>query len=100
MTASNTSIYSVQRIRCCKHPRTVNIPQAELVAYLNKFINWEGNLEPDMIIETDTSMLQCCVSMRTGVFWSQMENQNHINYLELMAATFVVKSFAKLTKKC
>ena len=57
--------------------------------------------EPDMVIETDASMMgwgAVCAGVRTGGLWSQSENRNHINYLELLAATFAVKSFAKLTK--
>ena len=57
--------------------------------------------EPDMTIETDASMLgwgAVCAGVRTGGLWSQVENRNHINYLELLAATFAVKSFAKFTR--
>lgn len=54
--------------------------------------------EPDMTIETDASMLgwgAVCGGVRTGGLWSQTETRNHINYLELLAAFFAVKAFAK-----
>jgi len=54
-----------------------------------------------MIIETDALMLRwgaVCAGMRTGGISSQTEGKNHINYLELLAATFAVKSFAKFTR--
>ena len=35
-----------------------------------------------------------CQGSRTGL-WSQMERKNHINYLELLAAMFAVRAFAK-----
>lgn len=54
--------------------------------------------EPDMVMETDASMLgwgAVCNGTRTGGLWSQVERRNHINYLELLAATFAVKAFTK-----
>ena len=54
--------------------------------------------EPDMVMETDASMLgwgAVCNGTRTGGLWSQVERHNHINYLELLAATFAVKAFTK-----
>ena len=57
--------------------------------------------EPDLVIETDASMLgwgAVCNGVRTGGLWSQIENKNHINFLELLAATFAVKAFAKDTR--
>ena len=54
--------------------------------------------EPDLTMETDASMLgwgAVCQGSRTGGLWSQMERKNHINYLELLAAWFGVRAFAK-----
>ena len=53
---------------------------------------------PDLIMETDASLMgwgAVCRGIRTGGLWSQLESKNHINYLELLAAMFAVKSFAK-----
>ena len=55
-------------------------------------------LDPYMTIETDASLMgwgAVCKSIQTGGLWSQIECRNHINYLELPAAMFAVKSFAK-----
>ena len=54
--------------------------------------------DPSVVVETDASMLGCgsvCKGVRTGGLWSQAERRNHINYLELLAATFAVKTFTK-----
>ena len=54
--------------------------------------------EPDLVMETDASMLgwgAVCDGIRTGGLWTQVERRNHINYLELLAATFAVKAFTK-----
>ena len=54
--------------------------------------------EPDLTMETDASLMgwgAVCRGIRTGGLWSQLEGRNHINYLELLAAMFAVKSFAK-----
>ena len=54
--------------------------------------------DPGMVVETDASMLgwgTLCNGVRTGCLWSQAEQRNHINYLELLAATFAVKAFTK-----
>lgn len=54
--------------------------------------------EPDLIVETDASMQgwgAVCKGVRTGGPWSQIEQEHHINYLELLAAMFAVKAFAK-----
>ena len=55
-------------------------------------------LDLDMIVETDASMLEwgaVCKGVQIGGLWSQVEQRNHINYLELLAATFAVKVFTK-----
>lgn len=54
--------------------------------------------DPDLTMETDASMLgwgAVCRGIRTGGLWSLMERRNHISYLEPLAATFTVKSFAR-----
>ena len=54
--------------------------------------------EPDLTMETDASMLgrgAVCQDVRTGGLWSPSERRNHINYLELLAAWFGVRAFAK-----
>ena len=54
--------------------------------------------DPSLVVETDASMLEwgaVCKGIRTGGLWSQAEQRNHINYLELLAATFAVKAFTK-----
>ena len=51
--------------------------------------------EPDLTMETDASMMgwgAVCQGLRTGGLWS---HKNHIDYLELLAAMFAVKGFAK-----
>jgi len=71
-------------------PRTV---------YQNKSTEGEPQV-PDIVIETDASMLgwgAACSGVRTGGLWSQTERKNHINFLELLGATFAVKAFAKDT---
>ena len=53
--------------------------------------------EPNLTMETDASLMGWGAvyrGVRTGGLWSQLEG-NHINYLELLAAMFAVKSFAK-----
>ena len=54
--------------------------------------------DPNLTMETDASMLgwgAVCRGVRTGGLWSQLEHGNHINYLELLAAAFAVKAFAR-----
>jgi len=54
--------------------------------------------EPDLTMETDASMLgwgAVCQGSQTGGLWSQIERRSHINYLELLAAWFGVRAFAK-----
>ena len=51
-----------------------------------------------VVVETDASMLgwgAVCKGVQTGGLWSQAEWRNHMNYLELLAATFAVKAFTK-----
>jgi len=61
-------------------------------------LNGGKEQEPDLTMETDASMLgwgAVCRGLRTGGLWSQVECMNYINYLELLAAMFAVKAFAK-----
>ena len=54
--------------------------------------------DPDLTMETDASMLgwgAVCQASRTGGLWFQTEWRCHINYLELLAAWFRVRAFAK-----
>ena len=54
--------------------------------------------DPSVVVEMDTSMLgwgAVCKGVQTRSLWSQVERRNHINYLELLAATFAVKAFTK-----
>ena len=55
--------------------------------------------DPDLIITTDASVTACgavCDGIRTGGAWSHHEaNHMHINELELLAAFFGLKTFAK-----
>ena len=54
--------------------------------------------DPGMVVETDASILGWgthCKGVQTGGLWSQAEQRNHKNYLELLAATFAVKAFTK-----
>jgi len=55
----------------------------------------------DIVIKKDASMLgwgAVYSDVRTGSLWSQTERKNHINFLELLTATFSVKAFAKDTR--
>ena len=50
------------------------------------------------MVERDASLQGwgvICRDAQTGGKWSQMEQENHINYLELLAAFFTVKAFSK-----
>ena len=54
--------------------------------------------DSDLTMETDASMLgwgAVCQGIRTGGLWSQAERRSHINYLELLAAWFGVRAFAR-----
>jgi len=59
------------------------------------------NLEADLIMESDASQLgwgAVCSGIRTGGLWFPTERQAHINCLELTAAAFAVKAFARNKK--
>ena len=55
---------------------------------------------PELIIYSDASLKGwggggACDDQSTGGNWSDKESGFHINYLELLAAWFALKSFAK-----
>ena len=53
---------------------------------------------PDMIAETDTSLLgwgAVSEGVQTGGLWSEGERMHNINLLELTAGAFAVKTFAR-----
>ena len=63
---------------------------------------WNGQhilaKEPDLVIELDASTLgwgASCQNINTGGPWSAQEKTNHINCLELLAATLALKTFVK-----
>ena len=74
----------------------------ELIWWDSQMIKWNGRTvlttEPDLTIESDTSKQGWGVSCQgdnTGGRWSAEEMSQHINCLELLAATLALKSFAK-----
>ena len=74
----------------------------ELTWWADYLPTWNGKSilrsEPDLTIETDASTVGWgarCGDLQTGGPWSKAETSNHINCLELMAATLAVKTFAK-----
>ena len=53
---------------------------------------------PSLVIETDASTQgwgSVCNGVRIRGLWSQEERLHHINYLELLAGAFALKSFTK-----
>lgn len=78
------------------------LSQEELSWWQEKLAHWNGkpllHRQKSMIIESDASLQgwgAVCNGTRTGGPWSQLEQQMHINCLELLAATLAVKSFVK-----
>ena len=74
----------------------------ELLWWKDQLRNWNGRdivpPPPDMVIETDASNIgwgAVCRGVRTGGPWSQQEQAQHINVLELTAASLAVKTFAR-----
>ena len=50
---------------------------------------------PDLVIETDASLIgwgAICQGVQTGGLWSQEEQLEHINVLELTAGMFAVQA--------
>ncbi len=52
----------------------------------------------DITVSSGASLQRCGAAVNnpsTGVQWSQIESDNHINFLELKAAYFALKVFVK-----
>ena len=74
----------------------------ELTWWDTQMSKWNGRhilaKEPDLVIESDASTLgwgASCQNINTGGPWSAQEKTNHINCLELLAATLALKTFVK-----
>jgi len=74
----------------------------ELRWWLYNLQQWNGKAiispNPDLMITTDASKKgwgAVCQNVTTQGLWSPAEAELHINVLELMAASFAVKSFTK-----
>ena len=55
-------------------------------------------MEIDIVIDSDASLMgwgATSSQQRNGCLWSVKESKMHINCLELLAATFTVKTFVK-----
>ena len=74
----------------------------ELVLWDTEMVKWNGRTilaqEPHMVIESDASKLGWGASYQgisTGGPWSAQEKSQHINCLELLAATLALQTFVK-----
>ena len=74
----------------------------ELTWWDTQMSKWNGwhilAKEPDLVIESDASTLGwgvSCQNINTGGPWSVQEKTNHINCLELLAATLALITFMK-----
>ena len=57
-----------------------------------------SHCQPSLVITTDASLQGWgaeCQNVTTGGLWSHLEAQDHINYLELLATFFGLKTFAQ-----
>ena len=73
-------------------------PGARLVVSREELNGQEECNNTDLTMETDASMLgwgTVCQGSRTRELWFQTERRSHKNYLELLAAWFGVRAFAK-----
>lgn len=76
----------------------------ELNRWVNNILssfNQISHLPPSLIIASDASHVgwgAACSNISTGGTWSERECQYHINYLEIQAAFFALKTFAKSSK--
>lgn len=76
----------------------------ELNRWVNNILssfNQISHLSPSLIITSDASHVgwgAACSNISTGGTWSERECQYHINYLEIQAAFFALKTFAKSSK--
>ena len=78
------------------------LAREDLTWWLKSFSEWNGRKvcdpSPTMTIETDASKRgwgAACQGIMTGGCWSGQEVSLHINVLEMMAALFAIKAFAK-----
>ena len=73
----------------------------ELSWWIKNLHNQQRNIchgNPDVIITTDASAFgwgAICGNVKIGGRWDDQEIQNHINFLELLAAYYALKSFCK-----
>lgn len=68
-------------------------------------MEWRGIFGPvpDVIVELDASLQGWgarCGSLTTGGKWTDQEKKMHINYLELLAGFFEIKSFIRNQMSC
>jgi len=75
---------------------------SELHWWSENLMAWNGRdivqPPPDLVIETDASLIgwgAVCKGVQTGGLWSQEEQLEHINVLELTAGMFAVQAFAE-----
>ncbi|XP_063921239.1 uncharacterized protein LOC135136041 [Zophobas morio] len=79
----------------------------------NDFLWWESAIQNahndirfdnyDLVIYTDASLTGwgvCCDEEKTQGWWTATESQHHINYLELLAIAYALKSLAKYKESC
>ena len=87
---------------CGNFEASMNITEAMRVELtwwienLNKQIRHVSHGNPQIILETDASLEGWGASVddnQTGGRWSAQEKENHINYLELLAIYYALKSF-------
>lgn len=75
--------------------------EEELQWWIKEVHRWNGKPittpPPDMIIETDASLLGwgAWMGMSTGGLWTEAERKHHINVLELKGGAFAVKALAR-----
>ena len=71
----------------------------ELVWWDTEIVKWNGRTilaqEPQMVIESDASKLGWGQVISTGGPWSAQKKSQHINCLELLAATLALQTFVK-----
>ena len=83
-------------------PMTLSQPaKDELNWWVNNVLSAFNRIShppPSLIITSDASHVgwgAACSNISTGGTWSVRESQYHINYLEILAAFFALKTFAK-----
>ena len=87
-------------LQCSTIPITSSPGRTVLVARQTDSLEWQSPSAPagsckNQVSESLQGWGAVCNGTRTGDPWSQLEQQMHINYLELLAVTLVVKSFVK-----